>query len=68
MALRAQGTARSQPCCTPSTGGAFPEDVLYTYYDSQDGTDDGVSTPNADPGASSTLTADPADWTGDDMP
>ena len=58
-----KGPARSQPCCVPSVGDTFPEDVLFTYYDSQDREETGLSTPNG-----ATLTADPSDWTGDDMP
>ena len=53
----AAGTARSQPCCSPSA-----EDVLYAYYDTHDGQDVGASTP-----AGATLTEDPPGWTGDDL-
>ena len=69
------GTARSQPCCEPG-------DVLYAYYETFEGEDIGRWTPGGSivrnrpsvdhttpPTAHSyTLTADPPDWTGDDMP
>ena len=35
---------QSGACCVPSVGDTFPEDVLFTYYDSQDREETGLST------------------------